>query len=71
MSALAKASLNMWSRSIKHMSNYYLGIDIGGTFTDVVIFDPDNLILNIRKVPSTPEQPEMFLYLLFLTIIDV
>ena len=59
MSALAKSNLNMWSRSIKHMSNYYLGIDIGGTFTDVVMFDPDNLILNIRKVPSTPEQPEM------------
>ena len=30
------------------------GVDVGGTFTDLVLFDPDNGTLKITKVPSTP-----------------
>ena len=30
------------------------GVDVGGTFTDLVLFDPDNGTLHITKVPSTP-----------------
>lgn len=35
---------------------YSLGIDVGGTFTDVVIVDQDN-DLTMMKIPSTPENP--------------
>ena len=30
------------------------GVDVGGTFTDLVLFEPDNGTLKITKVPSTP-----------------
>src|SRR4030042_4729841 len=33
---------------------YTLGIDIGGTFTDLVLFDEEKRILTTTKVPSTP-----------------
>jgi N-methylhydantoinase A len=35
---------------------YSLGIDVGGTFTDVVIVDEKNEMA-IMKIPSTPENP--------------
>ncbi len=31
-----------------------LGIDVGGTFTDLILVDSDNLSVEINKVPSTP-----------------
>ncbi|CAM5602171.1 N-methylhydantoinase A [Aquamicrobium terrae] len=34
----------------------YLGVDVGGTFTDLVFFDGDG-VLHSYKVPSTPAQP--------------
>ena len=34
-----------------------LGVDIGGTFTDLVLVAADGRML-ARKVPSTPERPE-------------
>lgn len=40
------------------MIKYLVGIDIGGTFTDLVIFDTENKSINIVKVPSTPNKPE-------------
>src|SRR3989304_1216866 len=33
---------------------YTLGIDIGGTFTDLVLFDETSKTLTTTKVPSTP-----------------
>src|SRR2546423_6552047 len=30
------------------------GVDVGGTFTDVVLFDPQTRELRFTKVPSTP-----------------
>lgn len=30
------------------------GVDVGGTFTDVVVFDPHTRRLTVTKVPSTP-----------------
>lgn len=35
---------------------YSLGIDVGGTFTDVVIVDEKNEV-GMMKIPSTPENP--------------
>ncbi|WP_276248577.1 hydantoinase/oxoprolinase family protein [Haladaptatus sp. YSMS36] len=34
-----------------------LGVDVGGTFTDVIVFDEDTHELTIDKVLSTPENP--------------
>ena len=36
------------------MAAYRLGVDIGGTFTDLVILTPDGR-LEKRKIPSTPD----------------
>ena len=35
--------------------SYRLGVDVGGTFTDLSIYDDTTGILNIYKTPSTPE----------------
>lgn len=34
-----------------------IGVDVGGTFTDIVIFDEVTNSLSTRKVPSTPKDP--------------
>ena len=36
---------------------FRLGIDSGGTFTDVVLFDDRKKALHIAKTPSTPANP--------------
>ncbi len=36
---------------------YSIGIDTGGTFTDVILIDEDGNI-TVKKVPSTPDNPE-------------
>ncbi|MGI9409331.1 MAG: hydantoinase/oxoprolinase family protein [Hyphomicrobiaceae bacterium] len=33
----------------------WLGIDVGGTFTDIVIYDPSTRRMVLGKVPSTPD----------------
>jgi len=40
-----------------------IGIDVGGTFTDFVLFDPDRKSLIHYKEPSTPEDPSQALIL--------
>jgi N-methylhydantoinase A len=37
---------------------YRIGIDVGGTFTDLVAIDPGG-ITTLAKVPSTPEDPSL------------
>ncbi|MGC8617911.1 MAG: hydantoinase/oxoprolinase family protein [Thermoplasmata archaeon] len=39
--------------------NHYIGIDIGGTFTDVIVFNSLNKEIRLLKIPSTPERPEV------------
>ncbi|MGA9750137.1 MAG: hydantoinase/oxoprolinase N-terminal domain-containing protein, partial [Nocardioides sp.] len=39
------------------MSRIRIGIDTGGTFTDVVAFDEDTGELVTTKTPSTPGNP--------------
>jgi len=36
---------------------YNLGVDVGGTFTDVIVFDEESRELTIDKVLSTPANP--------------
>jgi N-methylhydantoinase A len=39
------------------VSSYRLGIDIGGTFTDITLFDERSGALHILKTPSVPAHP--------------
>jgi len=39
------------------MAMLIIGVDIGGTFTDFVIFDEENHKVRIAKVPSSPDHP--------------
>ena len=34
-----------------------IGVDVGGTFTDVVLFDSETGETAVHKVPTTPEDP--------------
>ena len=45
------------SPSLQPGLNPWIGIDIGGTFTDFVIYSPDDEILQRYKVLSTPSDP--------------
>jgi N-methylhydantoinase A len=43
-----------------HMkSGFRLAVDIGGTFTDTVIADPDGVIIATCKTPTTPQNPTL------------
>ena len=35
----------------------WVGIDVGGTFTDVVVYDGEARTWSLGKVPSTPAEP--------------
>ncbi|HXN21701.1 MAG TPA: hydantoinase/oxoprolinase family protein [Candidatus Dormibacteraeota bacterium] len=35
-----------------------IGVDVGGTFTDLCLFDDRSKLLSIAKVPSTPNSPD-------------
>ncbi len=35
-----------------------LGVDVGGTFTDLVAFDEESGAIRLTKVPSTPKSPD-------------
>ena len=35
-----------------------IGIDVGGTFTDLVFYDEDSAATRVTKVPTTPASPE-------------
>ena len=39
------------------MSNVRVAVDVGGTFTDVCIFDDETQQMRVTKVPSTPSDP--------------
>jgi N-methylhydantoinase A len=36
----------------------YIGIDVGGTFTDILVFDASTKLVKVTKLPSTPAKPE-------------
>lgn len=35
-----------------------LGVDVGGTFTDLVLVDDESGEIKLAKVPSTPQMPD-------------
>ena len=35
-----------------------IGVDIGGTFTDFIIYDEEKNSVTIDKIPTTPDTPE-------------
>ncbi|MER7011993.1 hydantoinase/oxoprolinase family protein [Saccharopolyspora sp. NPDC000359] len=39
------------------MAQQRVAVDVGGTFTDVCVFDEDTRSTRVTKVPSTPEDP--------------
>ena len=38
---------------------YRLGVDTGGTFTDLCVFDESSGRFQVSKVPSTPSNPAL------------
>ncbi len=43
--------------SQNNQQEFWIGIDIGGTFTDFVVYSPNNRSLERRKILSTPSDP--------------
>ena len=39
------------------MPRLRIGVDVGGTFTDHILFDEDSGSLSVYKTPSSPEDP--------------
>ncbi|GAA1948239.1 hydantoinase/oxoprolinase family protein [Brevibacterium antiquum] len=39
------------------MANLRVAVDVGGTFTDICIFDESTQTMRVTKVPSTPDNP--------------
>lgn len=50
--------MNSKEEKFEASGDFRIGIDIGGTFTDFVIFNPVNGTIDTFKVPSTPSNPE-------------
>ena len=40
--------------------NYRIGVDVGGTFTDLVLIDELTDQISVAKVPSTPSSPDKY-----------
>ena len=39
--------------------SYRLGVDVGGTFTDLLLINEADSSFHIAKVPSTPDDPSI------------
>jgi len=46
-----------WKKGHTFLGTLSLGIDIGGTFTDLVVYDPATARHSIWKEPTTPDDP--------------
>jgi N-methylhydantoinase A/oxoprolinase/acetone carboxylase beta subunit len=38
-------------------TSFHLGVDVGGTFTDLILYDEDSSQIYVHKLPSTPADP--------------
>ena len=36
---------------------FHLGVDVGGTFTDLILYDEQARLIHVHKLPSTPADP--------------
>ncbi|GAA3324708.1 hydantoinase/oxoprolinase family protein [Paeniglutamicibacter sulfureus] len=50
-------SKNLELSKERMMANLRVAVDVGGTFTDVCIFDEETQEMRVTKVPSTPHDP--------------
>ena len=41
------------------MDTFSVGIDVGGTFTDIVLYNLSNQKYEVFKTPSTPQDPSI------------
>ena len=48
-----------------------IGVDVGGTFTDLISFDTNTDTVRIAKVLSTPKNPVSYTHLTLPTILLV
>lgn len=39
------------------MSRYRVAVDVGGTFTDIFVFEEESGRTSVTKVPSVPDDP--------------
>src|SRR5438045_3745276 len=38
---------------------FHLGVDVGGTFTDLILYDEGLRQIHVHKLPSTPSDPAL------------
>lgn len=43
---------------VERSAGYSIGVDVGGTFTDCIIFDESDETVEVVKVPSRPDRPD-------------
>ena len=48
-----------------------VGVDIGGTFTDLMLYDTESGAVDIHKIPSTPGEPELAMIAGFVELCDL
>src|SRR4051812_39819571 len=46
---------NFFEIKVEFVSNLRVAVDVGGTFTDVCVFDESSHQIQVAKVPSTPD----------------
>ena len=56
---LVQETKNPLTSMASEMSRYRLGVDTGGTFTDLCVFEETSGDVKITKVPSTPANPAL------------
>jgi N-methylhydantoinase A len=39
------------------VSRYRVAVDVGGTFTDIFVFEEESGRISVTKVPSVPDDP--------------
>src|SRR4030095_8947815 len=52
-----RASAGSTRRRMNSMSRWRVGVDSGGTFTDICLFEEETGRVETWKVPSTPDDP--------------
>src|SRR5262249_17330458 len=51
-----RASITAWSKAMTERT-VRVGVDVGGTFTDLVLHDPQRNLVHTGKLLTTPDDP--------------